>query len=58
MTEREQFEANMRASPFEWDAYQLRRYPNDAAKYGWPDNYVEYHVQLAWDVWQDARETK
>jgi len=58
MTERELFEENMRASPYEWGDEVLDRWPNDPSKFGWPDAYKNYFARLAWDVWQDARKTK
>jgi hypothetical protein len=51
---REKFEENMRASPYEWGDYRLRRYPNDPRGFGWPDSYVYYDTELAWHIWEDA----
>ena len=49
MNQREQFEAVITAPPFE---KFIDRYGDDAA---WPGQYIDYGVQLAWDIWQAAQ---
>lgn len=53
MTDREEFEAWISAPPFERDP---RRNPDDPVKYGWPGNYREQDIDLAWCAWEDGRE--
>lgn len=46
------FEAWITAPPFE---REVSRWPDDPSKYGWPGNYRDYEVELAWTAWQDSR---
>ncbi len=46
-TARDQFEAWASQPPREWS---LTR---QAAEAAWPGQYNEYHVQCAWEVWQE-----
>jgi hypothetical protein len=39
--------------PYERD---ITRRPNDFEKYAFPNTYVDYQVDLAWEAWQAARE--
>lgn len=52
LLERQAFEVWVSAAPF---GYDVCRYPNDAARYAWPDQYRRIEVQLAWDAWQAAK---
>ncbi len=47
--EREAFEREMSKPPFE---FCMDRWPDDGSSYAWPGNYVAYHTQCAWAVWQ------
>lgn len=48
---RDEFEAWAKAPPREWDCY---RHPQDASQ-AWPGQYMQYHVQSAWEAWLAAR---
>jgi hypothetical protein len=48
---REKFEQVMSMPPYEFD---MARHPDDSSRFAWPGGYVIYHVQCAWDAWQEA----
>ena len=50
---RREFEEWITAMPYERD---ITRRPNDFEKYAFPNTYVDYQVDLAWEAWQAARE--
>jgi hypothetical protein len=52
-TNRHEFEEWVTAMPYERD---ITRIPNDSERYAFPNTYVSYHVDLAWEAWQAARE--
>ena len=52
---RADFEAWVSAPPFEKDT---RRFPNQSDRFAWPDQYRSYEVELAWEAWQAASNTK
>jgi len=52
-TKRREFEEWITAMPYERD---ITRRPNDFEKYAFPNTYVDYQVDLAWEAWQAARE--
>jgi hypothetical protein len=52
-TNRYEFEEWVTAMPYERD---ITRRPNDSEKYAFPNTYVDYYVDLAWEAWQAARE--
>ena len=47
---RQAFEAWISASPYERSTKRLH---DDSS---WPNQYADYHVQLAWEAWQKSRE--
>jgi len=51
-TNRREFEEWITAMPYERD---ITRRPNDFEKYAFPNTYVDYQVDLAWEAWQAAR---
>ena len=52
MTKREEFEEWAKAPPREWDCV---RWVDGTQQRPWPDQYAAYHVQCAWEAWQDGR---
>ena len=48
--ERPEFEKAISGPPYE---LSIDRYPDDAARFGWPGNYKDYRVHLAWDIWME-----
>jgi len=54
-TNRREFEEWITAMPYERD---ITRRPNDFEKYAFPNTYVDYQVDLAWEAWQAARKRK
>ena len=49
-SKRKEFEKWASAAPREWI---LKRHPKDAKKSSWPGQYVQYHVQCAWEAWKE-----
>lgn len=46
------FESYISAPPFERD---IARYPLNETKYSWPGSYVDFSVELAWEMWKEAK---
>lgn len=51
LSSREQFEQWVASEPH---CESVARYPNDPAKYGWPDSYRSIEVSAMWEAWQAA----
>ncbi len=52
---RQSFEAWIGGPPYERDLY---RWPMDDTMHAWPGHYRDIAVQLAWEAWCEATETK
>ena len=46
---REEFEAWISAPPYERETHR------QGQSLAWPGQYYDYHVQLAWEAWQESR---
>ncbi len=49
--QRQAFEDWISKSPYE---KSVQRWPDDPTKYGWPGNYADIGVQLAWEAWIES----
>lgn len=48
---RAEFEAFISGPPFERD---VRRFPQDEARFAWPGSYRDLEVDLAWQAWCES----
>ena len=50
--QRQKFESWISSPPYE---RELSRWPQDETKFGWPGQYGDIAVQLAWEAWCEGR---